>query len=136
MTSGFCDQQIPGLRVRNDPHFGIKRPTQYGFGKDLIRIALGNDGSVHTDDPGQVRRHRIEFVRRHENCGALLIEMGEVVQDIVAGFDIDACGRFVQDQDVRFANKRAGQKDAMLLPAGELPDVSTSYAANAKFLKN
>ena len=47
----------------------------------------------------------------------LLIQLSEQVQNVVAGFDIDAGGRLVEKSNCGLADQGAGQKGALLLPA-------------------
>ena len=53
---------------------------------------------------------------------ALGVEVGEQLPGRVAAFRVESGGGFVEEQQARLAQQRAGQVDAPLLAAGEATD--------------
>ena len=61
------------------------------------------------------------FVGHHDHRDALLaIELADDLHDLVRGARIEVAGRLVGQQHGGLVDQRAGQRDALLLAAGEL----------------
>ena len=75
---------------------------------------------AHHDHPIRVGGD-IGFVGYHDHRDALLaIELADDLHDLVRGARIEVAGRLVGKQYSGMVDQRAGQRDALLLPAGEL----------------
>ena len=61
-----------------------------------------------------------------------MVQFVEQVHHFVPGFDVHAAGGFVQQQQFRVADQGSGQKDPLLLAAGEFPDVAAVEVGNAQ----
>ena len=63
---------------------------------------------------------------RNENRCASAHDLAQMIENLVFGLGVDTGQRVVEDQDARIANERAGDGDALFLPARErdtaLPD--------------
>ena len=69
-------------------------------------------------------RGGVRVVRDHDDRLAVLaVERLQQVEDLVAGLAIEVAGRLVAQQQRRVGDDRAGDADALLLAAGELPRV-------------
>ena len=101
-------------------------------GDDAMGGAVGDDAAVEAHDAGQMHGHGVDFVGGEDDGDAGVVEVVEQVHHIVAGFDIHAGGGFVQQQEFGAAAQGAGQKDALLLPAGQLPDVPFRQVGDAQ----
>ena len=85
---------------------------------DAVGGAVGDDAAVEAHDAGEVYGHGVDFVGGEDDGDAGVVEVVEEVHDIVAGFDIDAGGGFVQEEEFGAADEGAGEEDALLLSAG------------------
>src|SRR5581483_10160366 len=99
---------------------------------DLVRWPLCHDAPVDADDPGQVRGDSIKLVRRHDDRDVLVVELVQQVQDIVAGLDVHAGRRLVQEEDTWVADQRSRQENTLLLAPGEGADVPPRQGVDAK----
>ncbi len=64
------------------------------------------------------------------------VQVGEQVQHVVAGVDVDAGRRLVEQQAARAAEQGAGQEHPLLLAAGELADVPLGQLGDAEALEH
>lgn len=60
---------------------------------------------------------------RQQNGDTLPVEFAQQVQNLVLRFDIHPGRGLIEQQQLGFANQRAGEKDSLLLPTGECTDV-------------
>ncbi len=72
---------------------------------------------------------RVQFVGGEEDRDAVTVEVHEEMEDIVARLDVHTAGWFVEEQEARVADERAGEEDALLLTAGEVPDMLLAEGA-------
>lgn len=110
VAASLGHEEIPGLGVMNDAHPGIEGAAQDGTREDVDWRTLGDDTSVDADDPRQVGGDGVQLVGRHQDRHAGLMKLDEQMKDLVAGLDVDAGGRLIQDQDARTADQRAGEE--------------------------
>ena len=103
-------------------------------GDDAVGWAVGDDGAVEADDAGEVNGDGVDFVGGEDDGDAGVVEVVEEVHYVVAGFDVDAGGGFVQQEEFGAADEGAGEEDALLLAAGELSDVAFGQAGDAQSL--
>src|SRR5438874_13614852 len=59
-------------------------------------------------------------VRNHANRGAALMKFAEQMHHSFAIMRIEVTGRLVREQNRRSASERAGDRNTLLLPTGEL----------------
>ena len=88
--------------------------------------ARADDAAVQADHARQVGGDAVEVVRRQQDRQAARVEVVEQVEDLVAQADVDAGRRLVHQQQLGLAEQRAGDEHALLLAAGELPDVAVA----------
>ncbi len=81
------------------------------------------DAPVLQHDESVGERHRVEEVVGHEHTRTS--ERREVSTHVTAQFgarpDVEGGQRLVEQQEARFGDHRSGERDALLLPAGERP---------------
>ena len=88
-------------------------------GGKLVEPAGFDDAAlVHEDDAVGVA-HGGEPVRDDEG-GAAIAQLVDRQLDALLGFDVERAGRFVEHQDRRILEDRAGDGDALALAAGKL----------------
>ena len=121
--------------LADDPQVGAVRPAEDRRREDVVRVALGHDPPVDADDPRQVGGDRVELVGGEHDRDPVGVEVGEQVEDVVAGLEVDAARRLVEEQERRVGDQRAGQEDPLLLAAGQLADVAAGQAADAQPLE-
>ena len=84
---------------------------------------VGELALVQIDGPRGARRG-VRVVGDHDDRLAVLaVERLQQVQDLVARLAVEVAGRLVAQQQGRVGDDRAGDADALLLAAGELPRV-------------
>ena len=67
---------------------------------------------------------RVRVVRdHHDRLAVLAVQRLEQVEDLVAGLAIEVAGRLVAQQQRRIGDDRAGDPDALLLAARQLPRI-------------
>ena len=76
--------------------------------------------AVAHDDVALRERRDIEFVRHHDDGDARFVEFLEYPHDFHARARIQITRRLVGQQYRRFVDQRAGNRDPLLLAAGEL----------------
>ena len=82
-----------------------------------MRAFLDDPAAVHDDDPVG-RAHGREAVG-DDDRRAVLHQPVEGVLDQALAFGVERGGRFVEQQQGRVAQQRAGDRDALALPARE-----------------
>ena len=68
-----------------------------------------------------IRLRFAEIVRRHHDLDAARRDRAHHVLDRLGGGRIEACGRLVEEQNLRILGERARERQALLLAAGQLP---------------
>ena len=89
------------LRIRGLGPSSMIRPSRIR----MIRLAQRGD---------------VVFVRDHDDRLARVVQLLEHLHDFVAGLGVEVTGRLVGQDDVGVVDQRAGDRDALLLAAGEL----------------
>ena len=124
------------VHIVDDGHFGVVGELEGLRGEDFGGRAAGEDASVQADDPGQMGGDGVDFVGGHDDGDALVVQLVEEVEELVAGLDVDADGGFVEEEQGWVADEGAGEKDALLLAAGEFTDVSLAQVVDAEALQH
>ena len=97
-----------------------------GRGEDALGGAFLDDAAqVHDGDAGGEVAHHAEVVG-DEQIGEVLIrlQVGEQVEDLGLDRNVERGGGLVADEQARLHGQRAGDADALALPAGELVRVA------------
>ena len=90
------------------------------YGVTPFRAASFDPAGAQPHDAVAALRQRV-VVRDQDQRGAALDVAGEQkLDDLLAGRFVEVAGRLVGDQDRGVGRKRAGERDALLLAAGEL----------------
>ncbi len=76
--------------------------------------------TVHEADDARRVLGDIHLVRHHHHGFAFAVQFLEDVHDLDRGARVQITGRFVAEENRRVVNQRAGDSDALLLPAGKL----------------
>src|SRR4249919_523460 len=115
-------------RIEIDGSAGVARGTLHDMlysnrGNELTRSSSGDDLAVVHD------RHAIRealgffhIVCRQENRAAGPLELVDEIPELPAGLRIEPGRRFVEEQQVRIADKRAREREPLLLSPGEHAD--------------
>ena len=85
------------------------------------RTDLRDDAVVHHGE-AVAHRERLFLVVRHvdEGDADVALQCGELVLERLAQLRVEGTERFVEQQHRRFEHQRAGKRDPLLLPTGEL----------------
>ena len=82
---------------------------------------LLDDLAVGEEEDAVGRGGRTRLVRDHdERLAVVLHRRAQQLEDLAAGLRVEVAGRLVREDDGRPAHERAGDRDALLLAAGEL----------------
>jgi hypothetical protein len=85
------------------------------------RSPCRDDEAVAQLDAAPGARGDLRFVGDdHERHAPLALDALEERHDLLAGRRVEVAGRLVGEQQGRFGDERTGDRDALLLPAGEL----------------
>jgi hypothetical protein len=107
-------QHLDRLPVQLRQHVGLH---------DLVGSAGGDLAAGHVDDPVHHRQQRVHVVRGQQD--GYLLTPGQVRQqrdDVVTAGDVKVGERLVEQQQLRLADQRMRDHDALLLAAGQLTD--------------
>ena len=74
-------------------------------------------------------------VRGHDHGGAAGVDAGEQLHDAGARGGVEVSGRLVGEQDLRLVDDGAGDRDALLLTAGELVREGAAPSGEADHLE-
>ena len=84
---------------------------------------FGNDGAVaHDEDAVGDLEELGEFGADHENGGAVAGKLVHEGEDFGFGGDVDAARGFVEEEDLRIAEKPLGDDNLLLVAAAEASD--------------
>ena len=113
MTSSF--EQIHVADEIGDPA-RIRLLVDFGRRRDLDQPSLVHDADAVGD------RHRLLLIVRHDHEGEAeaLLETHQLKLRLPAQLLVERRERFVEQQHARMLDQRAGQRDALALPAGKL----------------
>ena len=91
---------------------------------------------LQAHEVGEVGGDAVQVVGREHDGEAVGVEVGEEVQDLVAGAHVDAGRGLVEQQHSGLAEQRPGDEHPLLLAAGELADVAIAEAADAELVEH
>ena len=97
-----------------------------------VRRPVGHNAAVQTHNTRQMRRHRVDFVSRQDNRHPGVIQVMQQMHHIVPRLDIHPRSRLVQQQQLRVAHQRPRQKNPLLLPSRQLPDMPPGQPVDAQ----
>ena len=84
----------------------------------------------------QVSSHAVEIMGGQDDRDAVFVQVAEQVQDVVAGGDVNAARGLIEQQQLRIAQECTGKEHALLLPTGELADVTFRKIGNTEAIKH
>ena len=131
----FVDDD-PHAEVLENLHAGAEGALEDIGGDHLGGRAVGDDAAVHADDVGQVGGEAVEVMGGEDDRDAVLVQVGEQVQDVVPGRDIDPACRLVEEEELRLPQQGASEEHALLLAAGELADVAAGQITDAETVEH
>ena len=118
--SPFSERTVPGIRLETP----MKPATKVVVGAlvDLDRPAICSiDAAVHHRDPvGHRQRLLLVVGDVDEGDPDLLLDPLELDLQALAQLQVEGAERLVEEQHLRQVDDRAGERDALLLAAGEL----------------
>ena len=99
-------------------------------------VQLLDLAAVHHRDPVR-KRERLGLVVRHvdERDAGVLLHVDELDLHLLAELGIERRERLVEQQHRRLRHQRAGDRHALLLPAGELVRIAPAEAGEAHVLQ-
>src|SRR6478609_3912635 len=101
-------------------------------GEELLRGVLLDDRAVgHEDDPVGGGAGEAHLVGDDDHRHALLGEVDHDVEDLLDHLRVEGGGGLVEEHHLRLHRQRAGDRDALLLAAGELGGVLLGLVADA-----
>jgi hypothetical protein len=106
--------------VAQDP---AERALEIALGEDVLRQSRRQHRAVEQHRAIAEFGHAAQIVGGDQHDAPLRTERAEQFDDGVLGLDVDAGERLVQQDDMAVLGKRAGQENALLLPAGKLADL-------------
>ena len=112
-----------------------KAAARWAAVKTSGRPAVGDQVAVEQGDELEALRGGLHVVGRDEHGDARRAQTVEQLEHRLLGAHVDAGEGLVEQQDVRLLGERAGEKDALLLPAGELADRPPGEVGDAELLE-
>src|SRR5205814_4892692 len=132
-------KELPSTKVQEVPARSQALPSSLGLGNSfvighssfVIRTSRFNDSTfigLHAflDNPPIEQVHvalgvtrETWVVRDHADRRPFTVQFAQQFHYRLAVFRVEVSGRFIRQQDGRFAPERAGNGDALLLSAGE-----------------
>src|SRR5882672_7251974 len=151
VTTLRCSRPGAGIAATAAPQNGQKRNSPGSSlpqpGHDLTAPSLGSSsgdgGRGERGEPSVPQRQaprgptgEIGVVRRDDHGRAVLCgEPGEEVDDLAAGSSVEVPGRLVREHDSRLHGERTGDRDALLLAAGQVPRQVVRSAGEADLVE-
>src|SRR5262245_54351513 len=86
----------------------------------LVVADIGLDAAVAQADDAASPLGDVVLVSDHDDGLTGLVELAQHLHDLVAGVRVEIAGRLVGEDDVRVVDQRPGDRNALLLAAGEL----------------
>src|SRR5579863_1772388 len=138
------------LRLRTISRFtSVHKPTELIAGQlqedvlqgcaqrdQLFGRLFGNDAAgAHDRDATAELFGLFQVVRRQEHRQAFGIELLQPLPEFEAKLDVDAGGRFVENQEPRFVNQGTRQREPALLAAGNLGVLEMRVRGQAEALQ-
>ncbi len=101
---------------------------------DLLRVPRAADVAIEADHLIGGAHHQVQVVGDHQHTAAVAVAQhtDQPVQLGLAG-DVDALHRFVEYQQLRLAQQRAGEQHALHLAAGNLLQRAVDHMLGADF---
>src|ERR1051326_8126414 len=94
------------------------------LGNQLARTPQGNDLTVVDDGDAVTEAFGlVHVVRGDENGAATGLEGAQDVPDVPPRLRIESGRRLVEEEQFRIADERTGNRESLLLAAGELADI-------------
>ena len=115
----------------HSPHCSTIRSSQVLGCEDHVDRAGGDHSHVQQRDPVKVFGHRLEVVMDYEHGSTAGTELAQDFDNRFLGDRVDALKRFVHEIDRRVLHECPREKDALLLPARELADLSVRIVRHA-----
>ena len=116
----------------NNRHFGAVGHPQYLRRDYPGGRAFGQNMAVETNQPGQMGRHRVDFVSGHNHGNARMVQLVQQVHHLITSFYVNPAGRLIQQEQSRVADQGAGQEHPLLLSARQFPDVPPVQVRDAQ----
>ncbi len=104
----------PGLAQVEHENFGLQLTQHVGHGVALDDAAAFDDGDVAAQILGL-----LEVMRGQNDGRSLVVDIAQELPHRAANLDIDAGGRLIQYQQLRFVHQRSSDHEAPLHAAGE-----------------
>ena len=124
--------------MAGEPRRGLGPPLRRRPYLGRRRCSRSCDRLRRFDPPGAQPHHAVAALRQREIVGdqhqrgaALRVPGEQELDDLAAGRLVEIAGRLVGDQDRRIRRERAGERDALLLAAGELGRIVVEPVAQA-----
>ncbi len=112
--------------VRTEIGYGGRRGFEAhgdGVGPTLFQFGRGCDGNlsalVHDCDPITEAFGLLDVVGGQQDRRPLFVEFGDEFPEVVAQLDVDARGRFVENQEVGFGDEGSSEQQATFHSPGE-----------------
>ena len=122
--------------VDDDVHLGVIGLAQYLRRKDVIGRTIGDDVAVHANDGREVRRDRIELVRRDDHGDPIAVQLAKEMQDVVTRSDVDAGRGLIEQEELGVAHQCTGEEYTLLLSAGQSADVTLRVLRHAETVED
>src|SRR5690606_4149926 len=104
-------------------------------GEDLRRRARGDELAVEEDDGVEVVGDGGEVVVDDDDGAALVAQLAQEVDDDALGEVVDPDEGLVGEVEAGVLGQGPGEEDALLLPAGQLPDLPSGEVEHAHALE-
>ncbi len=127
--SSRCTAALVPVRVGVLANRGVRARLEHVLGR-----AVGEDAPVDHDQAVEPVRRAVEVVGRHQHRQPVGHEAAHEPQQRLLGRRVDPGGGLVEQQQERLLSDRAGDEDALLLPARELADVPAGQLAEVERL--
>ena len=86
-------------------------------GQDILFLPIGNKPpALHQDDPGDLRDDVVQVVGDHDDPGALLRNLPEHPAERMQGREVEAAGRFIEEERPGLVHERPGDEHAPGFP--------------------
>ena len=120
-------------KAQRQPKRPRRRERLGGNGHEALQVG---DSRSRCGPSAAARRDRSARQRgvvghQHQRHAALGMLGEQEIDDLLAGGLVEIAGRFVRHQDSRIGRQRAGQRDALLLAAGQLRGIMMQPIAEA-----
>ena len=119
-----------------DVHRGAVDGFEDRWGEYCFGAASAGDAHVETEQLWEMSGCAIQVVGAEHDGEPVVVELAQEVKDFVACSYVDTGRGFVEEQDLRFAEKGAGDEHALLLSSGQLADVAMTKLTDAEAIKD